>query len=152
MIRSLGEMLQPVRLLMPALIPAWNFFDVIADSPRIEFACLQHKDEVPQVWQLFRPPPQRQSRGAILRRLVWNPVWNETLFIVSCAERLMRQPTAHSEDEIFRRIAADLRRSGDDLEGWLCLRLAFVGREGEALTREVRFQAAPRRMADIVVA
>jgi len=145
-------MLQPVRLLMPALIPAWNFFDVIADSPRIEFACLQHEDEVPQVWQLFRPPPQQQSHGAILRRLVWNPVWNETLFVVSCAERLMRQPTAHSEDEIFRRIAADLRRSGDDLEVWLSFRLAFVGREGEALTRDVRFEAAPRRMADIVVA
>ena len=27
-----------LRLLLPALIPSWRFFDVIAPSPRIEYA------------------------------------------------------------------------------------------------------------------
>lgn len=142
-------MLQAIRLLIPALIPAWNFFDVIADSPRIEFACLQDEADIASDWQAFRPPPPRQSLGTALLHLVWNPVWNETLFMVSCAERLMRQPTAHSEDEIYSRIAADLVRSGVNPAGWLCFRLAFVAREGEVLTREVRFEASPRRFVEI---
>lgn len=142
-------MFQVFRLLLPALIPAWNFFDVIADSPRVEFVLLKDPDESPGTWQAFRPPPPTQSPGSILRRLVWNPVWNETLFVVSCAERLMRQPTAHSEDEIFKRIAADLIRGGTSPETWLRFRLAFVARDGEALTREVRYEADPRRIAEI---
>lgn len=142
-------MLQVFRLLLPALVPAWNFFDVIADSPRVEFACTPTAGEVPATWQLFRPPSSRQSARSVLRRLVWNPVWNETLFVVSCAERLMRQPTAHSEDEIFKRITADLVRGGTSPETWLRFRLAFIGREGEALTREVRYEAAPRPLAGI---
>ena len=143
-------MLQAIRLLMPALIPAWNFFDVIADSPRVEFALLADPDETPQAWQVFRPPPPGQSLGAMARRLVWNPVWNETLFVVSCAERLMRQPTAHSEDEIYARIAADLVRSGTNPKDWICFRLVFVARQGEDLIRETRFQAVPRRVAELV--
>jgi len=34
-------------------------------------------------------------------RMFWNPSWNESLFLVSCAERLLQNPTPHSEDEIM---------------------------------------------------
>jgi len=142
-------MFRALRLLLPALIPAWNFFDVIADSPRVEFALLADPGAPPQTWQAYRPPPPSQNLGDMVKRLVWNPVWNETLFVVSFAERLMRQPTAHSEDEIFKRIAADAIRSGTDAQVWICFRLVFVSREGEDLTRETRFQAVPRRLAEI---
>ena len=139
-------MLRPLALLLPALIPSWNFFDVIAPSPRIEFARLAGPDEATaRDWHEFRPRPQHVSPLAVLRRLFWNPRWNESLFVVTCAERLIDQPTAHSEDEIFRRIAADL---GDEA-GWLTFRLVFLSRDGEAMVREVLFEAAPRPMADL---
>lgn len=141
-------MLHPLRLLLPALIPSWNFFDVIAPSPRVEYALTSAKDEVPDGWREFRPRPERVSVPAMLGRLLWNPRWNQSLFVVACAERLIDEPTDHSQDEIFRRIAADLAGQPDTAE-WLSFRLAFLRREGDALEREVLYQSAPRRLQDI---
>jgi hypothetical protein len=144
-------LLKPLRLLLPALIPSWRFFDVIAPSPRIEYALLASPTDAAGDWREFRPRPGRLSLAAMLLRLFWNPRWNETLFLVSCAERLVEQPTAHSEDEIFRRIAADFARRSDGaaLQPWLCFRLVFLSRERDAIRREVLFRSAPRRCADI---
>eukprot|EP01041_Mallomonas_annulata_P029338 gene29338-51316_t len=102
-------MFKALRLLLPALIPSWNFFDVIAPSPRIEYALGALPAAPLDAWREFRPRPAHLPLWRMLARLLWNRHWNETLFLVSCAERLVDQPTAHSEDEIFRRIAADLR-------------------------------------------
>lgn len=33
-----ATVLAPFKLLLPALIPSWNFFDVIAPAPRVEYA------------------------------------------------------------------------------------------------------------------
>lgn len=147
-------MLTPLKLLLPALIPSWNFFDVIAPSPRIEYALLASPADAAGQWREFRPRPARLSLAAMLGRLFWNPRWNETLFLVSCAERLVEQPTAHSEDEIFRRIAADLAADPGGAAPWLCFRLVFLARAGDtgdAVGREVLFQPAPRRLAEIAV-
>lgn len=141
-------MLNPLRLLLPALIPSWNFFDVIAPSPRVEYALTSAKDAAPDDWREYRPRPERLSVGAMLGRLAWNPRWNQTLFVVACAERLADEPTDHSQDELFRRIAADLP---DDAASWLSFRLVFLSRQGEAIAREVLFQSAPRRRQDIDV-
>lgn len=137
-------MLQSLKLLLPALVPSWNFFDVIAPSPRIEYALLASPDAEPN-WREFRPRPQRVSPASMLARLFWNPRRNEDLFLVSCAERLVDQPTAHSEDEIFRRIAADL---GPEADGWLAFRLLFLAWEDGAIVGEVLFTAQPRRWKD----
>ncbi len=144
-------MLHPLRLLLPALIPSWNFFDVIAPSPRVEYALSSAKDEAPGDWREFRPRPERVSVPTMLGRLLWNPRWNQSLFVVACAERLVDEPTDHSQDELFRRIAADLASDPDTL-AWLSFRLAFLRREGDALEREVLYQSAPRRRQDIDVA
>lgn len=146
-------MLRPFSLLLPALIPSWNFFDVIAPSPRIEYALLSSPSTRSADWRAFRPRPQRLSPLAMLGRLFWNARWNETLFLVSCAERLTTESTEHSEDEIFRRIAADLSPDPAEAlpESWLCFRLVFLSREGETIESEVLFQPAPRRLADIAV-
>ncbi len=82
-------MLSIVKLLLPALIPSWRFFDTIAPSPRIEFTLLKTADDVPENWQEFRPRPAHLSPGSMLKRLFWNPRWSETLFPVSCTELLM---------------------------------------------------------------
>ena len=140
----------PLRLLLPALIPSWNFFDVIAPSPRVEYALTVGRDDAPNDWRAFRPRPERVPLATMARRLVWNPRLNETLFVVSCAERLIDNPTDHSQDEIFRRIAADLARE-PDAESWLSFRLVFLSREGDAIDSEVLYQSAPRRRQDIDV-
>ena len=141
--------MNPLRLLLPALIPSWNFFDVIAPSPRIEYALTADRDDTPTEWHAFRPRPQNVSVPTMLSRLVWNPRWNETLFVVSCAERLIDNPTDHSQDGIFRRVAADLAQTPE--AEWLSFRLVFLSREGEAIDREVLFQSAPHLRQDIDV-
>jgi len=146
-------MLKALKLLFPALIPSWNFFDVIAASPRVEYARLRSPQEAGGGWREFRPRPQRVSVPVMLRRLLWNPRWNEALFVVSCAERLLDEPTAHSEDEIFRRIAADLADGPDDGEGgtWLSFRIVLVSEDAGTVVRETAFVAEPRRLAGIPV-
>ncbi|OYU71644.1 MAG: hypothetical protein CFE28_09395 [Alphaproteobacteria bacterium PA2] len=144
-------MRSPLSLLLPAIIPSWNFFDVIAPSPRIEIALVRSPDEPPEDWREFRPRPERVSLLAMMWRMIWSPAWNESLFLVSCAERLVQAPTLHSQEEIFRRIAADLRSGASEPhdEAWLGFRLAFVRRHDDGLTREVLFQSPLRRLADI---
>ena len=135
--------IKTLRLLLPALIPSWNFFDVIAASPRVEYRLGETVDAASGAWGPFRPRHQRVSAATMLRRLFWNARWNETLFVVSCAERLLADPTAHSETEIFRRIAADLVGA----DGWLSFRIVLVGAD----EREVAYVSASRRLADIDV-
>jgi hypothetical protein len=138
----------PLRLLLPALIPSWNFFDVIAPSPRVEYALTTAREEAPSGWREFRPRPAHVSVATMLGRLAWNPRLNQTLFVVACAERLIENPTDHSQDEIFRRIAADLSPT-PQTKPWLSFRLVFLNRQGEAIDSEVLYQSAPRRLQDI---
>jgi hypothetical protein len=130
-------MLKRLKLLAPALLPSWRFFDRITASPRIEFTRLAAAEEAADSWQEFRPRPQSLSWDRILRRLVWNPRWNETLFLTSCAERLLESPTEHSVTEISRRIAAAL--AGADGLPFFRFRLVLLSREGDALRREIAY-------------
>jgi len=134
-------MLQTLKLLLPALIPSWRFFDTIAPSPRIEFTLLQTAQDASGQWQEFRPRPARLSIGSMLKRLFWNPRWNESLFLVSCAERLMARPTEHSSQEILKRIEAELERNSIDVSAtpYLQFRLVFLSREGSQLKRHITF-------------
>lgn len=120
-----------LRLLLPAVVPSWRFFDAVTASPRIDYVVLSSADAAPQGWQEFRPRVSRLSLATMLRRLVWNPAWNENLYLVSLAERLVAPPTpataAHSERELLRRVARDLHDRQGQL-GWLRLRLRFVYR------------------------
>jgi len=136
-------MLRTLHLLLPALIPSWRFFDVIAPSPRIEFRLLHDAEAPADDWREFRPRPARLSFVQTLARLLWNPAWNENLFLVSCAERLLDEPTDHSRLEIHRRIAADVARATPDAPPFLQFRLILIAREGAALTRSVAYVAPP---------
>ncbi|MDH5445530.1 MAG: hypothetical protein OEY52_08220 [Gammaproteobacteria bacterium] len=131
-------MLHTLKLLLPALIPSWNFFDIIVPSPRIQFSINSTQRDKNREWQLFRPHPQYISFGMMLKRMLWNPRWNESLFLMSCAERLLDYPTQHSEDEILIRITHDLVKDGRMvLEGmYLQFRLVLVKRVGQELVYE----------------
>ncbi len=130
------------KLLLPALIPSWNFFDEIAASPRIEYAVQSSRDDTGGEWREFRPRPPRISFPRMVARLLWNARWNETLFTVSCAERLLSEPAAHSQDEIFRRIAADL----PDHSAWLRFRIFLLSEQDGVPVKELAFISAPHRI------
>ncbi len=140
-------MLQTLKLLLPALIPSWRFFDTIAPSPRIEFALLQSAQDASGRWQEFRPRPARLPIGTMLKRMFWNPRWNESLFLVSCAERLMASPTEHSSQEILTRIKAELERNSIDVKAtpYLQFRLVFLSREGSQIQKHVTFNSPIHR-------
>ena len=141
-----------LKLLLPALIPSWNFFDVIVPSPRIQFSILNKDGDTAVKWQEFRPRPVYLSVWQMLARILWNPVWNESLFLMSCAERLMEYPTQHSEDEILKRIKADLISDNDNSvlkdTAQVQFRLVFIRREGDGLKEEVKFQSQPQVILD----
>lgn len=134
-------MLQTLKLLLPALIPSWRFFDTIAPSPRIEFSLLQTTHDASGSWQEFRPRPARLAISRMLKRMFWNPRWNESLFLVSCAERLMTNPTEHSRQEILKRITAELKRNSIDATRtpYLQFRLVFLSRNGAELQKHITF-------------
>jgi hypothetical protein len=137
-------MLRTLLLLLPAVVPSWRFFDVIAPSPRIEFRLLQAPDDAAGDWREFRPRPAHVSLRQMLGRLFWNPRWNESLFLVSCAERLLDEPTDHSSDEISRRIAFDFPGA----TGFLQFRLIVLSRREGAIVRDVAYVSESRRLVD----
>jgi hypothetical protein len=124
-----------LRLLLPAIAPSWRFFDAVSDSPRVDYAVLAAPDSAVVHWQEFRPRPPVLDPAAMLCRLFWNPQWNENLFLVSLAERLISATTAetelHSERELLFRVARHLHRQKvcDD-RTYLQIRLRFVSRSG----------------------
>ena len=147
-------MLAIIRLLFPALLPSWRFFDVIAPSPRIQYALLGTKTETEYCWCEFRPRPLRVSISNTLTRLFWNPVRNDNLFLVSCAERIVENPTRHSEDEIFKRIFSDFHANalGDGVldANYVKFRLLLVRRQGESLQHDVIFYSQVKCLSDDV--
>ncbi len=127
-------MLRLVSLLVPAIIPSWRFFDEIRPSPRIEFGVCDGPNGMPETWIPLRPRPQRISLSSIVVRLFLNHDWNESLFMVSCAERLIEEDTQHSRDQIFARIQPLL-----DVGQHRRFRLVFVSRDGAELTRDTLY-------------
>ncbi|WP_198670532.1 hypothetical protein [Oceanicella sp. SM1341] len=136
-------MLHVLGLLAPALMPSWRFFREVAPSPRIEYALVSGPAEMPARWTEARPRPARLRPLAMLGRLFWNPGWNETLFLVSCAERMAERPTAHSTEEIRKRLARGLAEGEGVTEGLLRFRLVFVEHRGGRLRRHVIHVSGP---------
>lgn len=131
------NLLQPIKLLLPALMPSWKFFDVIAPSPRIQFILLDRKKQPIANWQEFRPRPEHITTLQTLKRMVWNAKWNESLFLVSCAERIMDNYSPHSENEILNRIGHDFHNKTK--ANYLQFRLVFIQRKEELLEEKTLF-------------
>ncbi|MEP1613171.1 MAG: hypothetical protein ABJL72_14760 [Roseobacter sp.] len=126
-------------LILPVLIPSWRFFKEIEPSPRVQWALVSDDASTPD-WQEFRPRPQHVTLLQMALRLFWNPGWNETLFIVSCAERITQYGSHHSINEIRQRIQRDIDQLPIDLtEKLMRFRLVFVSRGETGLTQEVLF-------------
>jgi hypothetical protein len=135
-------MLRPLQLLLPALLPSWGFFDYIQPSPRIQYQLLDAQQQPLHDWLEFRPRPQRVSLMTCIGHLFCNPRWNETLFLMSCAERLIEHPTAHSELQILHCIARDWRSGplhSSASASHAQFRLIFVRRQQTTLVEEIHF-------------
>jgi len=76
----------------------------------------------------------------MLQRMVWNPGWNDQLFLVSCAERLVTEPTDHSVDVIKSRLTAALApvRGKRTVQ----FRLVFVSEAEGRKVSEVEYESA----------
>ena len=131
-------MMRSLTLLLPALAPSWRFFPSIEPSPRIEFRALQTSGAE---WREFNPTPAKVPVRAMLRRMFWNPRRNETLFLVTCAERLLNGEIEFARREIAGRIALRMPspEAGREHEPFLQFRLILVSRDGAALRREVAY-------------
>ncbi len=137
-------MFKTLKLLLPALLPSWRFFDVIAPAPRIQY-CLSsgsmQSDHQPQKWSTFLSRPYKVSFGKMCARMLWNTDWNEGLFLISCAERLIEAPTAHSEQEIMKRIVATIIPADINSHYRVQFRLLLIKRHKTALMQEVVFHS-----------
>ena len=109
--------LNTLGLLLPALFPSWRFFKEVGPGPLVEYRLLKPA-ETP--WKEVMPRPAKLGLGSMLTRLFWNADWNAYLYLISCSERHLAEPTLHSLDELNASIAAWL---GSDVEGALQFRI-----------------------------
>ena len=149
-----------LHLLLPALIPSWRFFDRIGPAPRIEFAMTGSQDDPLPDWREVRPRPARVPFVTMLGRLFWNRRRNESLYLVSCAERLVEDPTAWRARELWDRVAdivradasafTDARHHDAPSHGpspmWLRIRIVESMREGSRVPSDVVYESAARRL------
>ncbi|MEM9062271.1 MAG: hypothetical protein AAGD13_17570 [Pseudomonadota bacterium] len=133
-----------LRLLLPALIPSWRFFRSVEASPRIQWTFAENHPGDPTIWREFRPRPDRVSPLETLVRLFWNPVWNETLFLVSCAERIEDTSDPHAIAEIRHRVVTGLRRSGEATSDQpVRFRIVFVDWQNGKRHERIAFESDP---------
>lgn len=137
-------MLHVLRLLVPALIPSWRFFKSVEPSPRVQFTWLMDRLQPPTDWTPFTPRFETLRPRRAARQLFWNPHWNEGLYLVTLAERLMVAPTPHSITEINRILLA--RHRPKIAARYVQFRLVFIRREGMQILEEVTYLSDPHEL------
>ena len=141
-----------IRLLLPVIFPSWRFFSSIGPSPRIHIAFLPDEHDEPNVWQEFRPRPAKVSLKNGLWRLLHNPEWNETLYIITCAERLFEGYSEMREREIMQRILAAIHSDEITVDAdkpYVTYRISAVMREGQVIGQQVTFVATPVLLSEL---
>lgn len=118
-----------LRLVLSALISSWQFFKEAVFSPNIEFTLLKTVDDKKN-WIEFCYRPQQRTLLQIVTSLFFNPVWNEALFMMDCAEKMLVEPSKELDCEIMERIIAELERRGYDLRDLSYLQYRLVLEEG----------------------
>ena len=135
------SVLELFKLLLPALLPSWRFFDVVGPAPRVELCLFDAPDEDPGDWRECRPRPASLGFRDRVKAFFWNPKWNETLYLANCSERIIQGQVEHCSNEIRDRLMGDLSRggSGEALPRFFRFRLVFISRDGDGLRRDVGF-------------
>jgi hypothetical protein len=133
--------------LLPALIPSWRFFDRIGPAPHLEFQLTASPDRVSAEWGAVHPRRARVPAILMLARLFWNPYGNEALYLVSCAERLIDDPSDAGADDLWQRVADIVERDNAhaSVGPFLRVRIVQVMREGDRIIHHVPWTSAARR-------
>jgi hypothetical protein len=141
-------------LILPVLFPSWRFFSRIDASPRIEYAFLQNEYCEPLQWHALRPLPARLTFFTGLSRLLWNPQWNETLYMNSCAEHLFAGAAPIREQDIMHRLLAAMTTGEIAIEPdaqFLVFCIRAVIRDGNIITQPIVFIAKPSAIPAAII-
>ncbi len=79
----------------------------------------------------------------MLLRLCWNPAWNEALYVVRCAKRLMQGERGNLEHEIKQRIERHLRADLANAHGTFMFRILAHERTGDQVNVRTVFESHP---------
>jgi len=142
-----------LKLLLPAIFPSWRFFESIGPAPRVEYALLDENMDDEQgaahdkTWQEYCPAPENLSLCAMLRRLFYNPRWNERLFVLSCAERMIHDPESvpRHGHEIMRFLKEAAFQDAPDAL-YIQFRLSFISREETGLESHILYESPIERL------
>lgn len=138
-----------LKLLLPGLIPSWAFFKAVEPSPRVEWRLIPPNDVEGGQWTEARQRPQKVTFARMALRLFWNPQWNEALYLVSLAERLAQEASAHSINEIHRLLESELGQAAFAVQGaHVQFRLVFTHRDGSDLVPVVTYVSDPRPIVE----
>ena len=140
------------KYLLPILFPSWRFFSSIGPSPRIEVGFVADKNSEPQEWLPFRALPQSISFPMGLQRLFHSPLWNERLYINTCAEHLFEGHSEFREREIGQRlVVAVLNKEivADDEFHYLVFRIRALESEVGQVSDEVVFISKSFALVDV---
>jgi hypothetical protein len=122
-----------LKLLLPILFPSWRFFSGIGPSPRFDIGFLQQGDANPQHWIDMNPLPEKIGFKQGVLRLFHNPVWNDRLYINTCAEHLFEVNSDFREQEIASRLLSLYQVYGltlpENLDSF-CYRIRVVESDG----------------------
>ena len=141
-----------IKLILPILFPSWRFFSSIGPSPRIEVGFVADKNSEPQEWLPFRPLPKKINFALGLQQFFHNPLWNERLYINTCAEYLFEGYSEYREQEIGKRlVAATLSKEMvvDDKFHYLVFRIRAIESEVEQVRDDVAFVSKPLSLKGI---
>lgn len=141
-----------LKYLLPIIFPSWRFFSSIGPSPRIEVGFVADKHSEPQAWLPFRALPQSINFPLGLQRLFHNPLWNERLYINTCAEHLFEGYSEFREREIGQRLLAAVLHKEivvDDEFQYLVFRIRALESEAGRVRDEVVFISKPFALVNV---
>lgn len=140
-----------LKFLLPILFPSWRFFSSIGPSPRIEMGFTADKNSEPQNWFPFRPLPKKINFVLGIQQLFHNPLWNERLYINTCAEHLFEDYSEFREREIGRRLTVAVLNKEIVVGGefqYLVFRIRALEFEAGQMRDDVVFVSKPFSLLD----
>ena len=93
------------------MISSWQFFKEVTPKLEIEFSW----NDDARNWQVLKLRAQNLSTIELIKSVFFNPQWNEALYIMDCAERLIMNPSQERINQLKERIQMQLEKQGFDL-------------------------------------
>jgi hypothetical protein len=135
-----------LKLFLPIIFPSWRFFSSIGPSPRIEVGFVADTNSEPEEWLPFRRLPKKINFTLALQQLFHNPLWNERLYINTCAEHLFEGYSEFREREIGERLVAAVLKKEIVFDGefhYLVFRIRALEVEAGQVKDEIVFVSKP---------